>query len=267
MIKRFFLVLFFLTISSVNLSYAQVHLDKAKVRIDVSPGETVSDKIIVTNTSDKEVKLNAYWEDFIYLPPYDGNKKFSPIGTLENSLDGWVSYSPQQFIIPPKQSKEISYVIRAPENAKGGRYGVLFFEKHDPSALTATGVKIITRVGCLFFVELTDNSRLTNFNNISIKTHSLRGEFINQGNVISIPNGVHYIMDSEGLVVDRGEVGKVYVPPGAKVAIEMKFTPELKPGRYSAVITFDFETNTVLVKEVDFEKTDLGMYNIIKVHD
>lgn len=266
-LERILLILFFLTAPAAGLSYAQVHLDKAKVRFDAAPGETISDKLVISNTSDEEVRIDAYWEDFAYQPPYDGDKKFFPLGTAGDSLDGWVSYSPQQFTIPPKSSRDVSYTIRVPPGARGGRYGVLFFEKYDPSAVTATGVKIITRMGCLFFVESTDSSRESDFGNISIEPHSLRGEFINQGNVISIPNGVYYVMGDDGLVADRGEVGKVYVPPGGKAEVVMKLSESLAPGKYSAVITFDFEANTVLVREVDFEKSALGDYSILNVRN
>lgn len=246
---------------------AQVFLDVGKVELEMAPGETVNGKLTVTNSLNKEIRIKAYWEDFVYKPPYDGSKDFLPAGTMTNSMREHITFSPQTFTLPALAKRDIQYVVRAPEDFSGGVYGVLFFEDDDQNASTATGVKIITRVGALFFMESVDKNLQIHLDQFDVVGSAVSFRMNNLGNTVVIPKGIFYLMDGEGLVADRGEVAEVYLPAAASTELRMELDEGLVAGRYTAVVTFDLGRQYVVVRELDLEKRPTGDVVILGVRN
>ena len=132
---------------------AQVFLEEGKVQLDVTPGENIAGKLTLHNTSGQNVDMKVYLEDFVYKPPFDGSKEFLPKGTSEHSIADWVSVSTQSLTFGPYAKKTVPYSINVPEDMDKGHYGVLFFEKEGMQVDGKTGLNVVTRVGCLFFIE------------------------------------------------------------------------------------------------------------------
>jgi hypothetical protein len=265
MIRICFLFLFMLVCVPVN---AQVFVEQGKVNLPVHPGEHVSDTVTVHNTTGKSVKARIYWEDFSYQPPFDGAKKFAPASTLKTSLAKWIQFSPRDLVLPAFGKVNISYSIDVPSNAQGGYYGVLFVEPQN-SDLSGSdkGVRIITRVGCLFFVETGDRSKNASVNEVFVNGNILKGRLHNQGNVVLLPQSSYYIMDREGLATDRGELKKYYLPPGESVDFELPLGRDISPGEYTLVLTFDLQDGDVLVKEIELTKNSDIEYKVRTIRD
>lgn len=242
-------------------------IEKGKVEISADQRETFIDTIIVHNTGDKLVSARAYWEDFMYVEPFNGNKKFSPAGSTKYSCAQWVNYNPQEFTIPPFGKREISYVINVPPEARGGYYGVLFFEDNKPTKQEQTGFRIVTRVGCLFFIETKGSAKEAEVNNLGIINSRLQGNIANKGETILIPHGIFYIMNKEGLVVDRGELEKKYIPPAEEASFEKEISENLPMGEYMLVLTFDLGKGDAIVREIDFEKGASSDINVTQIRD
>jgi hypothetical protein len=246
---------------------AQVFIEQGKVNLSAKPGEPLGGDVTVNNTSDKELNVKIYWEDFTYQPPYDGAKKFLPAGTSPLSLAKWIQFSPRELVLPPFAKKKISYTISVPADAKGGYYGVLFVEPETPDLKLDKGMKIITRVGSLFFVETEDSVKQASVENLAFNGSRLQGKFINQGNVILLPQATYYIMDRESIVADRGDLKKHYLPPSEAFDIDIEMNSELSPGDYTLVVTFDLDAGDVVVNEVDFTKNSDTDYVLKTVRD
>lgn len=267
-IRIFLLVLGFAGILSLPAS-AQIFAETGKINLEAAPGQAISDSMMVHNTSNQGVKVKAYWEDFTYQPPFDGTKKFLPAGSAKDSMSSWVSFSPQEFTLAPFAKQAIAYVIKVPEDFKGGHYGVMFFERQDdnqPMVDEATGVRIVTRVGSLFFLVPENKDKSAAIENLNLSGGQLTGDLQNQGDVILIPSATFYVLDPEGMVVDRGEVQSLYLPPGEKGNFTVQLKDDLPAGQYTVVFTFDLQDGDVLVKEVDFEKSSLKS-SILKMRD
>jgi len=247
--------------------YAQLLLEEGKKVHSVKPGETIVDSLNAHNTAGEEISIKAYWEDFVYIPPFDGQKKFFPYGTTEVSAGKWLSFSPQEFTIPPFSKRKISYTIKIPMDAKGGYYGVLFFEKNDPGQLDRTGVQVVTRVGCLFFIETQDKEKKARVEDITISDNNIQGNFLNAGNVIAIPEGIHYTLDAEGIVVSRGKLEKMYIPPGQRASFSIPVESDLSPAQYTTILTFDLGEGDSIVKEVDFLKESSVAIKLLELRD
>ncbi|MFH0753965.1 MAG: hypothetical protein V2A70_05310 [Candidatus Omnitrophota bacterium] len=260
--KKFILLnLVILGISAIlaGPARAQFFLEQGKINLNVSGGDRINKSLTIHNTTQEEQVVKAYWEDFEYQPPYEGAKKFLPVGTgVGTSAAGWVNFSPQEFTLPPQGKKEIEYSINVPQKYDAGHYGILFFERASEPYKDATGVNIITRVGALFFIEPKNIEKKAELKNLKQDVASLTGEFHNMSTVILIPQITYYVMNNDGLVADRGELKKLYIPPSvaAKWTIPLSF--KLEPGEYSMVINADFEEGNVAVKEVKLTKDSSG---------
>ncbi|MCA9405805.1 MAG: hypothetical protein KC684_04665 [Candidatus Omnitrophica bacterium] len=246
---------------------AQILVEQGKVIEVIAPGETVTGVLNIHNTSGEPINVIGYWEDFDYVEPYNGNKKFLPAGAGEKSASEWINLSPTSFQLAPFQRKEVSYVINPPQDSTGGYYGVVFFEKESPDVDSRLGVRIVSRVGSLFFLESVDQKRSGRYENIVTEGSGFTGKFTNEGNVILIAEGVYFILDAEGLAVDRGEVPNIYLPPGKTADYKIPFSNELTAGSYTLLLTVDLGEGASLVKEIDFQKTSSGDMTIKEVRD
>lgn len=234
---------------------AQILIEQGKVKLSVNPGEAISGVLMVHNTSGGEtIHIKVYWEDFEYISPFDGKKKFMPRGTSKYSCSQWLSFSPQEFTMGPKSRREINYSVKVPGDAGGGYYGVMFFESKVGEPEGDIGIKIVARVGSLFFIETKNSKKDVTLEDFNHSENGIQANFVNKGNIFLIPKGVFYIIDSEGHAVRRGELDKFYMPPGSKVSFAIPIPDELNTGKYTIVLTFDLGDGNSIVREVDFEK-------------
>ncbi len=230
---------------------AQLFLENAKVVLAVSGGEHLNGTMIIHNTSSEQGTIKVYWEDFEYKAPYDGAKNFLPAGTGPGSASQWVSFSPQVFTLPAMGQQTVAYTVSVPASVQGGHYGVLFFERSsDALKYGKEDVTIVTRVGCLFFIESKDKNKKAALQNITLKTENVSADFINQGDVVLIPRTTFYIMQDDGMVMSRGEINNLYVPPGASAPFEIPLKQKLKAGKYTLVVNCDLGDGDVVVKEI-----------------
>jgi len=227
-------------------------LENAKVNETVRAGETLVNSIRIHNRSDESMDIKIYWQDFEYVAPYKRQKKFYPMGTSKYTMGEWTAFSPQHMILPAHSAKEVTYTIQVPETASGGYYGALFFERGGPRGADSTGVNIVVRLGASFFIETVDKDKTATLADFNVVDNHLEASFSNSGNVFMIPRGIYYYINAEGLVVERGEMDKVYLPPEASVNVEAPVPSSLGDGQFLGVITLDLGDGYSLVKEIDF---------------
>ncbi len=265
LIKKFLILsLFFLVTQDAS---AQLLMEKSRMRLTVTPGETVVDSMALHNVGSTTANVKIYWQDFTYLPPFTGKKDFSQPGTSPYSMASWITFSPQIVTLPPQSKRDIDFTIKVPEDAKGGHYGVLFFEQGGAVGTKNTGVNIVTRLGSLFFVETVNRDKTSTIDNIKIEEQAVKGTFTNKGDVFLFPRGIFYLTDQEGIAIERGEIEKIYLTPGNTADFTIKVNDQLAVGNYTMVLTFDLDDGDSVIKEIDFSKSDSGQLNMIAVRD
>jgi len=229
---------------------AQLYIEQAKVKLDVSGGEHLNGSLLVHNTSADPMSIRVYWEDFEYKAPYDGTKNFLPAGTAPGSASQWITFLPQEFTIPGFGQQSVEYTVTAPSQLNEGHYGVLFFERSSIGKMNNDEVNLVTRIGTLFFIEPSTKNKKAVIQDVNLMANSLTASFVNQGNVILIPHTTYYIMQSGGLVAIRGDAKKLYVPAGVSAPLVIPLKGKLNPGQYTLVINSDLDDGDVVVKEV-----------------
>ncbi len=268
--KAFFQILlagFFCLCCFSSFAFAQLLLEEGKVVRSLKAGETVMGQVKINNTSEREISVKAYWQDFNYVSPFDGAKKFLPAGETPHSCAKWVNFMPQSFTLKPYEKKEVSYTIKFPQDAQGGYYGVLFFEDTVGQKNSATGLNVVARLGCLFFLETAGSLRQGAVLKIAASGNRISGEFQNKSQIILIPRGIFYMINSEGMIVGRGEIDPLYLPPGQGAPFFVNVSEKVATGAYTAVVTFDLGDGETLVKEIDFTKKQNSSIEVLKVRD
>jgi len=175
-IKRITLLMVGLLCAFVGTARAQLFIEEGKVTLAVSSGERVSKSFLIHNTSADSMPVKVYWEDFQYQPPYDGAKLFLAAGTVPGSASFVDQLFSPRIHSPGFGTQKIDYMINVPDKIEGGHYGVLFFEKAGNPVKDVTGVTIITRVGCLFFIEAKDKKKTAALQDIKISSSIVTGK-------------------------------------------------------------------------------------------
>ncbi len=250
-----------------STAFAQLVLDKREFKIEAKPGETVTGAVTVTNLYNKDVTLKAYLEDFVYEPPYRGFKTVRPLGSTSRSFGKWVTLTTPLFIVPAKGKQEITFTIKVPPEAKGGYFAVLFFEKGEGAVIGEKGVGIKEKAGCALLLETTNSDKRSKIDKIAATGAGIEGTLSNLGDCLLTAQGSYYMMDSKGIVADRGQIEKYYLPQGAGVLFSLKVSENVPSGKYTLMINFDTGDGKALVKEVDFSKDKAGALRILTERD
>ncbi|MFA5261669.1 MAG: hypothetical protein WC450_10615 [Candidatus Omnitrophota bacterium] len=247
---------------------AQLIIQKSVIKHEMSPGSGTVDSLEVTNSTNKPLAVKLYWQDFIYRQPFNkGNKEFMPSGTSDYSCANMITFSPNTIALPPFGKQEVKYSVKVPESFKTGCDGVLFFEMSPDVAKARIGMSFVTRIGTLFFLESTEANKSATVEDMALNGGSLLGNFYNQGDVVLFPKGVFFFLSEDGLVEDRGEVNKLYVPPQAKADFQLVVPETIPPGKHTVVLTFDLESGDSVVIEVDFNKNPEGTMTLVATRD
>lgn len=141
--------------ASAQLSISNYPLS---VKGKIAPGETFEGVVNIINSSQTEV---------VKIRPEKENLMGGAEGVVELlgekdtgwGISSWIKFeSDEEFILAPKEQKQIKYKIEVPENAQpGGHFGAVLFRALSPddSIDTSSGVNISGRVGTVLLFEVT----------------------------------------------------------------------------------------------------------------
>jgi hypothetical protein len=257
-----FVLLFIFYFLLFGSSFAGIGLgiQPTKVSYTIEPGESVSDKIILKNASDSDIKVEVDVQDFIPTPG-TGDFHFVERASGITSVRDWVSIgSPEDFIFKKDESKEIPFTIKAPENAEpGSHFGAAFFlaTKIDDKGQ----LKVGTRVAMVIYVTIPGNflqkGRILDF---SAPKFLQKGpvdfaiKFENIGTVHFEPKGEIKIVNIFGREAGRAPIsGQLVLPTGVR-DLKARWNPEgFLLGRYKAEAQIkDGEGNVLTTKTIAF---------------
>ncbi len=268
----FFLAFFCFSTSAPAVELPSIN--KSKIRLLITPGETKHGEILVENPTAQEKSMRLYLEDWYYLPAADGSKEFVAANTTPLSCASWVRFSPSEFTVAAFGRQKVNYSVEVPPQAQGGRYAVLFFEnalgkveagKEEMKA----GMNVVIRIATLFYVEpLGTIKRIGLIDNLTFKKGAtpnssiIQLEFYNTGNVDITCGGTFHIMNKEGIIYARGEFKNVYTFPDKSGNLVAECRGIIPKGKYDLVMTFDLGKaleeddlgrGPVIIKEAEIE--------------
>lgn len=249
-----FLILLFCLVSSFCMA---ITVENPRADLYVSPGSITHTKFNVRNDSSKAQKIDISVADYFFKA--DGTNEFSPPGTKERSNATWLSYSPENFIIPPGTNVEIIVNVRVPDRPMIGTYwSILLVEYSDPVPERETSRPE---------EELTSTIRVVRRQGIQIRSHfsgtgEMKARFFNK-NLEKKSGKTFFSVDLEntGTLFYRGDfwielfnqegypMGKLESPsrsvyPGCSVRFSTDVS-HLKKGKYTALCVYDTRSNKV----------------------
>ncbi|KPK97309.1 MAG: hypothetical protein AMJ95_09675 [Omnitrophica WOR_2 bacterium SM23_72] len=254
-----------------GLEAATVRINPTKIRLIIPPGSTKTGTIEVENPSEDSIIVKSYLEDWAYTPLHDGTKNFFPAATTALSASHWITASLNEFVVPTFGKQTIHYTIRVPENASGGHYAALFFESllSEPEIKDATQLGVVVRIAALFYIEAEGTiQRTAEISNLTLERSSsseplkMNADLKNSGNVDITAAGTFHIMDNQGMIFSRGELGNVYLFPGESAKLTSSWKDPLSRGKYNLVMTIDIGKaleeaklgrGPVIIKEAELE--------------
>ena len=259
-----FAIIFFATYEEA--AAFSINVSPPSVRMSVPQGETRSGTITVENKTDKPMDMRAYAEDWTYAP--DGGKQFVPAGTTPLSCAKWISIHPQKFRVEANSRIGVQYTISIPADASGGHYAVIFFESVVSEGEAASGnmmVRFAGRIGTIIYQETEGRvnrvGSITSFicgrpdQNSPLK---LNLTLKNEGNTHIIAQGVANIIDKDGNVFGRKELGPINTLPGDTREYTAEWLGDLNEGTYDVIATLDTGLDSPLVAEAVLKVSSSG---------
>jgi hypothetical protein len=242
----------------------------------IPPGESKSGRIEVENPSEESIVIKAYLQDWVYSASHNGTKEFFSSGTTSLSGAGWISFSLSDFVVPAFGKQVISYTVKVPPGARGGRYAALFFESllAKPELRDTASLGVMVRIGALFYIEPEGTiHRLAEVSGLSLERKSkdkplhISLKLKNSGNTDVTCKGTFHMMNKQGMVSARGEFNEAYMFAGETAELSATWKESLPRGKYDVILTLDIgkameEANLgrgpVITKEVEIEIADNG---------
>ena len=227
-----------------------------------NPGDTITDKIKVTNGSSASVVYQVIVEDFNAAGENGGiSLQEDPESPSTNiSLARWVSVSPSRFTVPANVDKVIDFSIKIPKGAEpGGKYASILITRAGDKV--DGGASVTSRVGSLVLLRVsgavTEQLSLASFKTDDSYYQkgpvSLTLRSTNTGNVHVAPKGTIVISNIFGQKVKELPITEANVLPNSTRAVKMDWNDVGLVGRYTASLVGSYGTqNLPLVATTTF---------------
>jgi hypothetical protein len=246
--------------------FAGISVETLTIERDALPGETYQGVFTVTNTGDASQNVSLYQSDYLFFA--DGTNRYDNPGTDERSNAGWMVFSPNRALIPPKQSTQISYVVHVPADSSltGSYWSMLMVEEIEPDmpdslihlARYQTAIRQVVRYGvqCVTNVGPSASEKLA-FSNASLtlmpdSSKQLQVDVGNVGQRLVVPTSWVELYDQAGRRVGRYDGEKKRIYPGTSVRLRIPLSV-IPGGKYKALVVLDNGEQNVFGAKYDLE--------------
>ena len=193
-----------------------------------------------------------------------GSNDFLPVGSTPWTLGGLLKIGPTEFDLGPGKQEVVRYVVSLPPDAKGGRYGVIFFEvAMPPSQFERVGAAMNVRLGTILLVTVEN----TDIVKVKLKGVSVAKPKVdvpltiscvvyNEGNVLARPTGDVKLINEAKEEVAAFSINKdksgVLPKTNRTYFAEYKDGAALKKGTYYAQVVLDYGGEAYLGGQTKF---------------
>ena len=248
--------------AAVTPLFAQsLALAPAQIVEDFKPGVPFEYSLTVQNKGSQPVELHVQITDFWYNEKNE--KVFNAPGTSPRSAANWIQFVPDKFEVAAGASQKLKAIITPPADARGGYYAVLFVESKPvaTSQQTQDGKQIFTnmRLGCLVLLTAKDTEAYNvNLDDLKLvpptDNQALKLTFSvdNKSNTHVFPQANLAILNPDRKLVAKAESDAKRFLPGQKDSMKVEWNGDLKPGDYTAVLSFVYGGSHVETRQIAF---------------
>ncbi|MBN9299468.1 MAG: hypothetical protein J0I41_20880 [Filimonas sp.] len=266
--------LFFLLDGFINVSTAQsVSVSPSRCFFTATPGQTASQVLAISNSSNQPVIFKASFKDF--KRDSLGEKIYFDKGTLPLSNANWMEVTPDVIELAPNQQKTITITMRVPQNAGADQNvfnSMLFLSQvneqqaatsGNPSAAKSIGIRIRLEIGIHIYntppVFTKKNISFAAFDDITRQTDTIK-HF-----AVKIKNTGEIIADAQLRfeITDKSSGDEIHLPskaismlPGTEQVVQLDLPSRLKGKKYLIVALLDTGVDSdlkVAEKEVAYD--------------
>lgn len=267
--KYFFTIVTILLLSNFQLlAQDGIMVGPGRIYYKVDAGGTGTQKVTVTNPSDKAMDVGIAINDWAYNAQGD-NLSFNP-GTQPTTCADWIQISPGAFFtLPAKEKKVVSIMLNVPQNANKDipvHTAMLYFTQLNPvDSKTPSGamMKVSMRIGIKLYHSFSQQEErdidITDFKDVADSTKASAGRlelaFQNKSKV-----WVEGKVNWELLNTQTGEKQKLedlnfYSLPGDNRILKQPLPAKLAKGKYTATAIVNYGNKDELkIAELEFER-------------
>jgi hypothetical protein len=250
-----------------SVSAQSLGLTPAMMDATVKRGVSYTNSFTISNDTGTRLRVHCSVTDYWY--DENNQRVTGRAGSLPRSASSWVQFTPTEFIIEPHSSGSVNAVITVPLGAQGGYYTAPTFETENadappPGAPGTVQANLKIRFQGLLLLTSEDT---TEYNveimsgQISPPTTSsllkMSLDVRNRSTSHARVHGLFAVLDASGKLAGHGEIEEKRYMPGQRDFFKTDWAGELKPGRYTAVVTLSYAragmTRATLVYELPFE--------------
>lgn len=239
-----------------------------RFEFDLEKGRTGTASIRVSNNGKKPVSVKVYKRDFMVDPI--NQDIILPPGECRRGCAAWMSISPLNLDLGPKERKNVRISLTVPEDAKGTYWAFVFVEqssKPTPVMKSKEGYDIKIHVKPRWGVRIHENvpgtgEKKGQVTDISVTPQTketplkVAVEFENTGNMLLRCNGYVEIRDQGGNEVETvqiGSKGRFSVYPDGKRLVSGTVSKRLPLGDYIALAIVDYGGEELVAGELEFQ--------------
>jgi hypothetical protein len=210
-------------------------------------GEEYHGVIVIQNSSDERQEVKAYQTDYLFF--HDGKNIYGEPGKLGRSNANWITFSPERFIIPPKDSYTLKYTVKVPDNEAlvGTYWSVIMVEGVAPvssdTIRNGIGVRQVMRYGIQMVTHIGNTGeRKIKFLNTQLlrvqEKRILQIDVENIGERWLRPVLWTELFDEEGGQKGKFDGRKIRIYPGTSARIRVDLS-EVPDGKFMALVVAD----------------------------
>jgi hypothetical protein len=267
--KKIFIIAFlFLTLlfSLIEKAFAEestpqsaLGVAPAIIEVVLEPGKTKTTTVSVFNITNFPLPVKGSIRAFLNEDSLIGSQ-----AAAKETFDAssWFKLEPSDFILQPREKREIKIIIVAPKKAEpGGHYATVYFQPLLPVEVLSPQTAYLTaRIGVLSFLIVKGNiEEKGDFGELKMKKFQQFGpinfkvSFQNQGNIHLTPSGEIKIKNWRGREVTKINLTPKTILPQTVRELEGIWQKKYLLGKFTAQITILFGTeNKKLEKEIVF---------------
>lgn len=212
----------------------------------LTPEKTETFTLLVTNLTSFPLPISGTVKNFVALEEIEDDRKRELYDASK-----WFTVNKPDFILQPKQTRQISVSITPPKGSEpGGHYATVYFQPLLPeAALTPSTAYLSARIGALAFLIMPGalDEKLT-IDSFSVPKVHISGDVPftmlahNEGNVHLSPNSSVIIRNWRGKKVAERTIKASIILPGTQKIYATAWDKPLGFGKYTAIVEISYGT-------------------------
>lgn len=256
--------------TSALLVQGQIGISTLSIDLNLPPGGSFTGAFEVINSSEQPREFTVELKD--YDRNIEGGLVLLNAGTHPRSLAKFLSFTPAQFALAPKQKQQITFKVEIPATERGPHWAAFAITSPAPSSgapppppagqQPSIPVSIGTAEQFVVKIRHTDPTNALNRGRIvnvqalppeRDKPLRIVVEYENTGTTFQIAKTQLRIVNAKGEIVVQKKAEEMALLPGGKQRLEIPVTEKLPSGTYLALVIVDFGGDFLVAGQVRFQ--------------